>query len=70
MDDPNYLLQDDGYVAFLKCGDIDRGLSDLEMPWRMSKAPFEDVIAVVGCSHAMNLPKHQFALSILMTNAD
>lgn len=70
MDDPDYLPQDDGYVAFLECGDVDHELDDLEMPWRMSRAPFEDVNAVVGCSHAMYLPKHLFALCILMTNAD
>lgn len=39
IDDPSYRPQDDGYVALLEPGDVDRVLSDLDMPWRLSEVP-------------------------------
>ena len=65
---PEYVPEDDGYLALLEPGDVDRVLSDLDMPWRLSEVPFEAVTVVDGCFHAVYLPNNQFALSILIPN--
>ena len=70
IDGPDYRPQDDGYVALLEPGDVDRVLSDLDMPWRLSEVPFEAVTVVDGCFHAVYLPNNQFALSILVSLED
>ena len=70
IDDPSYRPHDDGYVALLEAGDVDRVLSDLDMPWRLSEVPFEAVTIVDGCFHAVYLPNNQFALSILVPNEE
>jgi hypothetical protein len=44
IDDPEYRPQDDGYVALLEPDDVDRVLSDLDMPWRLP-------LRFVGCPH-------------------
>ena len=66
IDDPNYRPEDDGYVALLGPGDVDRVLSELDMPWCLSEVPFEAVTMIDGCFHAVYLPNNQFALSILV----
>ena len=66
IDDPSYRPQDDGYVALLEPGDVDRVLSDLDMPWRLSEVPLEAVTMVKQCLHCLYIPNNQFALSILV----
>ena len=70
IDDPDYRPQDDGYVALLEPGDVDRVLTDLDMPWRLSEVPFEAVTMIDGCFHAVYLPNNQFALSILVPDEE
>ena len=53
IDDPDYRPQDDGYVALLEPGDVDRVLTDLDMPWRLSEVPFEAVTMIDGLFHAV-----------------
>lgn len=65
IEDPNYRSQDDGYVALIEPGDVDRVLSDLDMPWRLSEVPFEAVTMINGCFHCQYSPSSQFELSIL-----
>ena len=69
IDDPDYRPEDDGYVALLEPGDMNRVLSDLDMPWRLSEVPFESVTKVNGAFHAVYLPNNQFALSLIVSNA-
>jgi hypothetical protein len=70
IDDPNYRPEDDGYVAILEFGDVDRVLSDLDMPWRLSEVPFEAVTMVNQCLHCLYIPNNQFALSILVPDEE
>jgi hypothetical protein len=70
INDPSYRPQDDGYVALLGPGDVDRVLSDLDMPWRLSEVPFEAVTMVDGLFHAVYIPNNQFALSILVPDEE
>ena len=70
IDDPDYRPEDDGYVVLLERGDIDRVLSDLDMPWRLSEVPFEAVTMINGCFHAVNLPNNQFALSLIVPDEE
>jgi len=70
IDDPDYRPEDDGYVALLEPGDVDRVLSDLDMPWRLSEAPFEAVTMIEGNFHCVYIPTNQFALSILAPDAE
>ena len=70
IDDPDYRPQDDGYVALIEPADVNRALSDLDMPYRLSKVPFESVTIIDGCFHAVYLPNNQFALSILVSDAE
>ncbi len=65
IDDPEYRPQDDGYVALIEPGDVDRVLSDLDMPWRLSEVPFETVTMINQCLHCLYSPNCQFDLSIL-----
>ncbi len=66
IDDPNYRPQDDGYVALIEPGDVDRVLSDLDMPWRLSEVPFEAVTMIAEAAyHCLYIPTNQFALSVL-----
>jgi len=70
IDDPAYRPQDDGYVALVEFADIDRVLSDLDMPWRLSEVPFEAVTMINGCFHAVYLPNNQFALSLIVPDEE
>jgi len=70
IDDPDYRPQDDGYVALLGSSDIDRMLSDLDMPWHLSDVPFEAVTMIDACFHCLYIPSNQFALSILVPNEE
>ena len=70
IDGPDYRPQDDGYVALLEPDDVDRMLSDLDMPWRLSEVLFEGITVVDGCFHAVYIPNNQFALSILVPDAE
>jgi hypothetical protein len=66
IDDPDYRPQDDGYVALLEPADVDRVLSDLDMPWRLSEVPFEVVTVIDGCYLAVWLPNNRFGLDFLI----
>jgi len=67
---PEYRPKDDGYVALIEPGDVNRVLSDLDMPWRLSEVPFEAVTVVNQCLHCLYIPNNQFALSILVPDAE
>ena len=53
---PEYRPEDDGYLVLIEPGDVDRVLSGLDMPWRLSEVPFEGVTVVDGLFHAVYLP--------------
>ena len=61
-----YRPEDDGYIVLIEPGDVDRVLSDLDMPWRLSEVPFEGVTIVDQCFHAVYLANNQFALGFLI----
>jgi len=67
---PEYRPEDDGYLVLIERDDIDRVLSDLDMPWRLSEVPFEAVTMIDGLFHAVYIPNNQFALSILVPDAE
>jgi hypothetical protein len=67
---PEYRPEDDGYLVLIEPDDVDRVLSDLDMPWRLSEVPFEAVIVIEGLFHAVYIPNNQFALSILVPDED
>jgi hypothetical protein len=67
---PEYRPEDDGYLVLIEPDDVNRVLSDLDMPWRLSEVPFEAVTMVDGLFHAVYIPNNQFALSILVPDAD
>jgi len=69
-DYPEYRPEDDGWVVLIEPGDVDRVLSDLDMPWRLSEVPFEAVTMIDECFHAVYLPNNQFAVSILVPDTD
>ena len=69
-DYPEYVPEDDGYLVLIEPGDVNRVLDDLDMPYRLSEVPFEGVTMVDGCFHAVYIPNNQFALSILVPDAD
>ena len=70
IDDPSYRPSEDGYVAILGPGDVDRVLSDLDMPWKLSEVPFEDVTRVKEAFHANWIPTCQFTLGILVPDKE
>ena len=45
---PEYRPEDDGYLVLLEPGDVERVLSDLDMPYRLSEVPFEGVTVSDG----------------------
>jgi len=47
---PDYRPEDDGYLVLIEPADVDRVLDDLDMPYRLSEVPFEDVTVVDGSS--------------------
>jgi hypothetical protein len=67
---PEYHPEDDGYLVLLEPADVDRVLSDLDMPWRLSEMPFEGVTMVDDCFHAVYLANNQFALGFLIPDED
>ena len=67
---PNYRPEDDGYLVLIEPGDVDRVLSDLDIPWRLSEVPFEGVTVIDGCFHAVYLANNQFALGFLIPDED
>jgi hypothetical protein len=70
IDGPDYRPEDDGYLVLIEPGDVDRVLDDLDMPWRLSEVPFEAVTVIDGLFHAVYIPNNQFALSILVPDAE
>jgi hypothetical protein len=70
IEDPTYRPENDGYVALLEPADLDRVLSDLDMPWRLLEVPFEAVTMIGTCFHAAYIPNNQFVLSILVPNEE
>ena len=70
IDDPTYRPQNDGYVAILGSSDIDRVLSDLDIPWRLSEVPFEGVTMINEYFHCLYIPNNQFTLSILVPDEE
>ena len=68
--DTSYRPEDDGYLVLLESDDVGRVLDDLDMPWRLSEVPFEAVELIDGCFHAVYIPNNQFALSILVPDAE
>ena len=69
-DSAPYRPEDDGYLVLIEPGDVDRVLSDLDMPWRLSEVPLAAVTMIDKCFHAVYLPNNQFALSILVPLED
>jgi hypothetical protein len=67
---PKYRPEDDGYLVLIKPGDVDRVLSDLDMPRHLSEVPFEAITMIGGLFHAVYIPNNQFALSILVPDAE
>ena len=67
---PDFQPLDDGYFVLIERDDVDRGLDDLDMPWRLSEIPFESVTMIDACFHAVWLPNNQFALSILVPDEE
>jgi hypothetical protein len=65
-DQPDYHPEDDGWLVLLESGDVNRVLDDLDMPWRLSEVPFEDVTMIDGCFLAVWLPNNQFGLDFLI----
>ena len=43
-----YRPENDGYLVLIEPADVDRVLDDLDMPYRLSEAPFEGVTVVDG----------------------
>jgi hypothetical protein len=67
---PEYRPEDDGYLVLIEPDDVHRVLDDLDMPWRLSEVPFEAVTVIDGLFHAVYIPNNQFALSILVPDAE
>jgi hypothetical protein len=67
---PEYHPEDDGYLVLIEPADVDRVLSDLDMPYRLAEVPFEGVTVVDRCFHAVYLANNQFALGFLIPDAD
>jgi len=67
-DYPEYVPEDDGYLVLIEPADVDRVLNDLDMPYRLSEAPFEGVTMIDGCFLAVWLPNNQFGLDFLVAN--
>lgn len=67
---PDYRPEDDGYVVLIEPADVDRVLSDLSVPHRLSEIPFEAVDRLHGHFHAFYLANNQFGLSFLIPDAD
>ena len=69
-DYPEYRPEDDGYLVLIEPGDVNRVLSDLDMPYRLSEVPFEGVTKIDECFLAVYLPNNQFGLDFLLPNED
>ena len=65
-DQTDYVPEDDGWLVLLEPGDTTRVLDDLDMPHRLSEAPFERVTVIDGCFLAVWLPNNQFGLDFLI----
>jgi len=65
-DCPEYRPEDDGWLVLVEPDDVDRVLSDLDMPYRLSEVPFEGVTVIDGCFLAVYLANNQFALGFLI----
>jgi len=65
-DDFPYRPENDGYLVLIESQDVDRFLDDLDLPHRLSEAPFEGVTVIDGCFLAVWLPNNQFGLDFLI----
>lgn len=70
LDTPDYRPEDDGYLVLIEREDVDRVLSDLDMPWRLSEVPFEVITKIDGHYYAFYLPNNQFGLGFLIPDAE
>ena len=65
-----YRPENDGWLVLIESQDVDRVLDDLDVPYRLSEAPFEGVTLVDGCFYAVYLANNQFALGFLIPDAE
>ena len=62
-----YRPENDGFLVLVEPDDVDRVLTDLDMPWRLSEVPFEGVTMVDGhFFYAVYIPNNQFAIGLLI----
>ena len=66
--DPPQRPEDDGWLVLIEHDDVDRLLTDLDMPWKLSEVPFEGVHKVNGCFYAVYLANNQFGIGFLIPN--
>ncbi|HBE92717.1 MAG TPA: hypothetical protein DDW55_09385 [Gammaproteobacteria bacterium] len=55
---PDYRPGDDGYLVLMEPGDVDRGLDDLDIPYRLSQVPFEAVEMIGDHFHGVYIPNN------------
>jgi hypothetical protein len=65
-----YSPEDDGFVALVEPGDVERILTDLRLPYRMCEVPFEAVHMVERHFCGIYLANNQFAITFLIPDAE
>ncbi len=65
-----YTPEDDGYLVLIERDDVDRVLTDLDMPWKLSEVPFEGITMVDGHFYAVYLANNQFCTGLLIPDED
>ena len=65
-----YRPENDGFLVLIESDDVDRVLTDLNMPQRLSEVLFEGVTMVDGHFYAVYLANNQFGIGFLIPDED
>jgi len=63
--DHPYNPEDHGYIALVESGDVDRELTDIDMP-RLNKIMWEGVSIIDGCYHAVYLAAGDYGIGFVI----
>jgi hypothetical protein len=65
-----YDAEDFGYLVLIEPGDVDRVLTDIDMPWRLADVPWEGASMRDGFYYAVYLGTDDYGMGFVIPDAD
>ena len=66
----SYNPVEDGHLVLIEPDDVNRSPEDLGLPYRLAEIPFEAVNKIGEYFHGIYIPNNQYALGVLVPDAE